>query len=162
MASNYVAQLVAEYYEYRGYFVRRNVQVGLRAKGGYECELDVIAYDPTNGQLVQVEPSMDADTWPERERRYAKKFDAGRKYIPQLFAGLNTAGGIEQIALFMGGRTRQTEEFCGGRIVYLREFLITVLKAVRDKPVMHRAVPEQYPILRTMQLVNEYREYMFR
>ena len=36
MASNFLEELVAEWYEYKGYFVRRNVRVGPRAKGGYE------------------------------------------------------------------------------------------------------------------------------
>ncbi len=81
MASNFLEQLVGEWYEYRGYFVRRNVLVGKRAKGGYECELDVVAFNPVTRHLVHIEPSMDCDSWPVRERRYGKKFRAGRKYI---------------------------------------------------------------------------------
>lgn len=61
-ASNYLEQLVGEWYEYRGYFVRRNVLVGKRAKGGYDCELDVVAFHPAKHHLVQIEPSMDADS----------------------------------------------------------------------------------------------------
>lgn len=75
---NHLEQLVAEWYEYRGYFVRRNVQVGPRTKGGYECELDVVAFHPAQNHLVHIEPSMDADSWTKREKRYAKKFSAGR------------------------------------------------------------------------------------
>jgi hypothetical protein len=41
MASNYLEQLIAEWYEYKGYFIRQNVWVGKRARGGYECELDI-------------------------------------------------------------------------------------------------------------------------
>ena len=44
MAANYLEQMIAVWYEYRGFFVRRNVLVGKRPKGGYECELDVVAY----------------------------------------------------------------------------------------------------------------------
>jgi hypothetical protein len=32
-------QLVAEWYEFQGYFVRRNVRVGRRLKGGHDGEL---------------------------------------------------------------------------------------------------------------------------
>ena len=42
MSANHLEQLIAEWYEFQGYFVRRNVLVGKRSKGGYECELDVI------------------------------------------------------------------------------------------------------------------------
>jgi hypothetical protein len=42
LAGNHLEALVAEWYEVRGYFVRRNVQVGKRPKGGYECEFDIV------------------------------------------------------------------------------------------------------------------------
>ena len=61
MASNYLEQLVAEWYEYQGYFIRRNVLVGKREQGGYECELDVVAFHPETKQLVHIEPSTDAE-----------------------------------------------------------------------------------------------------
>ena len=91
MATNYLEQLIAEWYEYKGYYVRRNLLVGKRVKGGFECELDVVAFNPKAKHLVHIEPSMDANSWAERERRYQKKFTAGRKYIPELFQGLRSA-----------------------------------------------------------------------
>ena len=42
MAHNYLERLVAEWYEYQRYFVRRNILVGMRDKGGHACELDVV------------------------------------------------------------------------------------------------------------------------
>ena len=69
-ANNFLEQLIAEWYELQGYFLRRNVWVGKRAKGGYECELDIIAFHPGKKHLVQIEPSMDASSWAERERKY--------------------------------------------------------------------------------------------
>ena len=44
MPFNYLEQLVAEWYDYKGYFLRRNVLVGKRAQGGYESELDIVAF----------------------------------------------------------------------------------------------------------------------
>ncbi len=161
MAHNYVEQLVSEYYEYQGYFVRRNVQVGPRAKGGYECELDVVAYDPKNKLLVQAEPSMDANTWAERERRYEKKFSAGKKYIPELFQGLSGDAELDQIAIFIGGHSREDRSLCGGRILYLWEFIRKAIDLIKDKHVLRSAVPEQYPILRTLQLVNNFHDHLF-
>jgi hypothetical protein len=161
MTQNYVEELVSEYYEYQDYFVRRNVQVGPRARGGYECELDVVAFHPERNHLVQIEPSMDADTWPERERRYEKKFCAGRNYVPDLFRGLTVAAELEQIAIFIGGHSRENRTLCGGHIVYLWEFLGDALKLLKDKHVLRSAVPEQYPILRTLQLVSNYHERLF-
>ena len=75
---NHLEELVSEWLGYRGYFVRRNVLVGKRAKGGYECELDVVAFHPGLRRLVHVEPSLDAHSWKKRAARFAKKFAAGR------------------------------------------------------------------------------------
>jgi len=85
---NYLEELTREWYEYQGYFVRQNVMVGKRPKGGYECELDVVAFHPVRKHLVHIEPSMDADSWAVREIRYKRKFNAGKKYIPTLFEGI--------------------------------------------------------------------------
>ena len=60
--ANFLEQLVAEWYEFRGYFVRRNINVGPRARGS-ESELDVVAFHPTKRHLVHIEPSMDAHSW---------------------------------------------------------------------------------------------------
>ncbi len=67
MGHNHLEQLVAEWYEFQGYFVRKNINVGKRLRGGYECELDIVAFHPKTKKLVQVETSMDADSWDKRE-----------------------------------------------------------------------------------------------
>ena len=85
MAGNHLEALVAEWYEFRGYFVRRNVQVGKLLKGGYHCELDIVAFHPEQRSLAHIEPSLDSDSWAKREVRYKKKFEAGRRHIPALF-----------------------------------------------------------------------------
>ena len=111
--TNFLEQLVAEWYEFQGYFVRRNVLMGKRAKGGYECELEIVAFHPTGKRLVQVEPSMDADSWEVRERRYHRKFEAGKKHIPDIFKGLNASPSIDQVAL-LGFASSKTSAVCSG------------------------------------------------
>jgi hypothetical protein len=46
---NHLEQLVAEWLQYNNYFVRMSVQVGARAKGGFEGELDVVGINLTSG-----------------------------------------------------------------------------------------------------------------
>lgn len=133
MAGNHLESLVAEWYEFRGYFVRRNVQVGKRPKGGYECELDIVAFNPEQGSLVQVEPSLDADSWAKRDARYQKKFGAGRKYIPGLFPGVPIPKHIEQIALFVYGGGDDRKQIAGGRVVFIREFMANVLASITHR-----------------------------
>ena len=78
---NHLEQLISEWYEFKGYFVRRNIKVGKLSKGGYEGELDVVAFHPMEKHLIHIEPSIDADSWSKRENRFKKKFSAGKKYI---------------------------------------------------------------------------------
>lgn len=154
---NHLESLVAEWHEYRGYFVRRNVHVGKRHNGGYECELDIVAFHPNTKHLVHIEPSMDSNTWTKREERYQKKFSAGRKYIPQLFQGVEIPGKIDQIALFgLGSGTTDRKMIAGGRIMMMPEFLGEIVTDLKKKRIEKEAIPEQYPLLRMVQFTCQY------
>ena len=74
MALSFLEQLVAEWYEFRGYFVRRKINVGPSLT---KFELDIVAFHPGKPHLVHIEPSMDAASWDRREKRYTAKFGAG-------------------------------------------------------------------------------------
>ncbi len=151
MASNHLEDLVAEWYEWNGYFVRRNVQVGRRAKGGYDCEIDIVAFHPEMKLLVQVEPSLHADSWAEREVRYQKKFAAGRQHIPGLFAGLDVPPEIDQVAIFFFAGRAPRCEIAGGRILPLHTFMGQVLESVKARR-FNAMIPEQFALLRTLQV----------
>jgi hypothetical protein len=156
MGANHLEDLVSEWYQFQGYFVRRNVQVGKRPQGGYECELDVVAFHPGLQKLVQIEPSLDADKWDKRELRYSKKFSAGRAHIPALFEGLTLPAELEQVALFVYGGGAKRTTVGGGRVMFIREFMREVLDRVRTRRVDSAAIPEQYPLLRTLQFAAQY------
>jgi hypothetical protein len=158
MSSNYLEQLVAEWFEYQGYFVRRNVLVGRRAKGGYECELDIVAFHPITKHLIHAEPSMDADSWSVRERRYRRKFMVGKKYIPALFEGLDIPVEIEQIAILVFASKSNHQTIGGGRVVIVQEILQEIFRKLRDRHLSSSAIPEHLIILRSFQFVTEYRK----
>jgi hypothetical protein len=156
MSGNHLEELVAECYQLQGYFVRRNVQVGKRLQGGYECELDVVAFHPGLQKLVHVEPSLDADKWEKREQRYAKKFAAGRRFIPAQFEGLPLPPELEQIALFVFGGGAGRTTVGGGRVLFIKDFMRDVLEKIRSRRVSSAAIPEEYPLLRTLQFAAQY------
>lgn len=158
---NYLEELVAEWYEFNGYFVRRNVRVGKRPKGGYEGELDVVAFHPEEKRLVHIEPSMDALAWAKREERFRKKFEAGRRHIPSLFRGLNIPKEVEQIALLQFASKKNRDRLGGGKLMLVSEFLVEMLRDLRKHSVASNAVPEDKPILRTLQFVAEHRAIAF-
>ncbi len=158
---NHLEQLVSEWYEYQGYFVRRNVHVGRRTNGGWECELDVIAFNPTKKHLVHIEPSMDANSWPKREKRYAKKFEAGRKYIPELFVGIEIPDHIEQIALFGIGSKTNNHVLAGGHVWLASDLLLQITSTLRKLRIEKAAVSQQFPLLRTIQFVCHHENLLF-
>lgn len=161
MANNFLEQLVAEWYEYRGYFVRRNVPVGKRPRGGYECELDVVAFNPAERHLVHIEPSMDAESWAIRERRYLKKFEAGRKFIPGLFPGLDVPQDIEQIAILIFASKVNHPTLGGGKVLLVSDLMREIMESLGDRKISENAVPEHHMLLRTLQFVVEYRKKVF-
>lgn len=152
---NFLEQLVAEWYELRHYFVRRNVKVGKRLKGGYDSELDIVAFNPEIKHLVHLEPSMDAHTWEKREQRFQAKFAAGKQHIPDLFKGFgDDLPEIEHIAvLVFAGKERQT---VGGKILLIQDLMQKIRSDLNGRSVNNNAVPEQYVILRSLQFASNY------
>ncbi len=151
---NFLESLVAEWYEFNGYFVRRNTRVGKRQRGGFESELDVVAFCPAKNHLVHIEVSSDAGSWPTRESRLTKKFEWGLKCIPGWFNGI-TLPEIERIAIFGEVRGKgHPKTIAGGKLLPMDEFLRIVKEGLPSsyKQVIH----EQFAILRALQLAKEY------
>ena len=116
-------------------------------------ELDVVGFHPQSGALVHYEPSIDALSWEKREARYKKKFEAGRKYIfKELFSWLPKSTRLEQIAVFISHPLGR-DTIAGGTIVSIDELMAEIRTKVTACGAMIRnAVPEQYPLLRTIQM----------
>lgn len=150
--ANHLEQLIAEWLEFKGYFVRRNVKVGKLSHGGHEGELDVVAYHPLENHLIQIEPSIDAHTWEKRETRFRKKFDAGRKYIiSEILPWLPHNKRFEQWAVLWGS-DRNHDEVGGGKVIPIWKLYRMIARDVLaiGNPAGN-AIPEQFPLLRTMQ-----------
>ncbi len=152
--STHLEDLFSEYYEWLGYLTRRNVLVGKRDKGGWSMELDIVAWNPMTNDLLHLEPSTDAYSWAKRTERYRKKFEAGQKYIykdvmPWLAP---KKAPLNQVAVFISaGADRR--EICGGSVRTVDEYMAEIRERVRAQGVMGKgAIPEQYPLLRTIQL----------
>lgn len=158
---NHLEQLVSEWLDYNGYFVRKNVLVGKRSAGGYECELDVVAFNTQTNHLVHVEPSLDADSWVKREERFTRKFDAGRRYIPELFSGMDVPDDLDQVALFLFASKANHERVGGGKVMLVSELYHEITTGLRGKRVAKKAVSEQFPLLRTIQQCLEYEVLLF-
>ena len=154
---NFLEQLLAEWYEYEGYFVRTNVKARKRVKGGWDVELDVLAYDPSNGILCHIETSGDADSWAERKRRFlTKKFILTREEYEAILGC--KVDKIEKIAVVGYVRSTEVDLNWGQNITVLLipDLMTQIAKKLRSKHPMQEAVPEGFPILRAVQTVLAY------
>jgi hypothetical protein len=154
--ANFLEQLVAEWYEFQDYFVRRNVNVGKRQKGGYDSELDVVAFNPSKRHLVHVETSMDCHSWVKRDKRFTAKFKAGKEHIPTLFPSFADLPEIEQMAVLVYGSNINHPKIGGGRIILIKDLMNEIHKELATREVRNKAVPEQYVILRGLQFAANY------
>ena len=96
---NHLEQLVSEWLQFKGYFVKSCVSVGPRQRGGFEGELDVVGLHVPNQHLIHVECSLDAVSKQDRDKRFRPKFERGRKYAKGLFPGLTGPDDLDQVAL---------------------------------------------------------------
>ncbi|HWN94466.1 MAG TPA: hypothetical protein VNT99_05505 [Methylomirabilota bacterium] len=152
---SHLENLIIEYYRWCGCDVRHNQKVGPRERGGWEMELDVIVHDAKNSTLLHLEPSLDAMSWAKREARFTKKFEAGRKYIPtDIFPSVPSSVKLEQIAILISaGPARQ--RLAGADVWTVDEMVARIRDSVRAKGIAARAaIPEQFPLLRTIQFVT--------
>jgi hypothetical protein len=158
MATNFLESLISEWLQYKGMFVRTNVFVGPREKGGYECELDVVAIDLQEKRILHYEPTMDALSWSEREKRFKRKFDAGKKYIPNLFLDFMKIhpDWIEQYAVLGFGSDKNRKKIGGGIIITAKNLFKQILEDIKDKKIESQAISENMPRLRTIQFMLNY------
>jgi len=149
----HIEDLLAQYLDWKGYVVKKNVKVGRLKHGGWQMELDIVAYHPPTQDLVHYEPSLDADSWKKREERYRKKFSAGRKYIrSKVFGWLPKGTRLRQIAVF-NTHPQNRHKIAGGILQSVDELMAEIRRAIVKQGLMNRnAVPEQFAHLRTLQL----------
>jgi hypothetical protein len=148
---NHLEQLVSEWLQYRGYFVRTSVPVGPRPQGGYAGELDVVAVHPATKKMLHIECSLDALSEEKRQARYALKFLVGHAFAKEVFEGFDIEGEPEKIVVlqFASGRQRN---FGGARMVTVRDLIAEIRHGLLGTSPARKAVSVNMPLLRTLQM----------
>lgn len=152
---SHLETLIAEFLEWRGYLVRKNIKVNKLKHGGWAMELDIVGYHPETKDLVHYEPSLDAHTWQVREARFRKKFAAGKAFINiEVFPWLPKQIRLRQIAVLPVHPTNRNM-LAGATIQSIDEFSAEVCAVVmKEGPMRSKAISEQYPLLRTIQMTR--------
>lgn len=151
---DYLQQLATEWYEYQGYFVHRDLWIGLEPDGSYECELDLVAFHPLRRHLVQIETSFDLLDWKEKEQHFQLKFEAGRKYLHRSF-GAESRVHLDQIALVIGDDDTPPA-VAGARVERLADLLSAIIAELQSFAMAELPIPGQWPVLRTLQFLAAY------
>ena len=150
---NFLEQLVAEWYGYRGHFVRTNVRIGKRKGGGWEGEMDVVAFDPNTKVLTHIETSGDAAAWEQRRISFQKKFETAARYYTSTFRfPINR---VEKVAIVGPIKPRTVRGFGNDITVLSIPELMRQIKVELVKlDELHTVVPESYPLLRAIQFAQ--------
>lgn len=147
---NFLEQLVAEWYDFQGYFVRTNIKIGKRKGGGYEGEIDVMAFDPKSKTLFHLEASGGADSWRERQDNFKKKFGIATKHYKAIFDF--EFDKVRKIAIVSFSKPKSFVDFGGDvELVSIPELMTQITKRMKELDPMKKAVPEGYPLLRAIQ-----------
>jgi len=152
---NHLEQLVSEWLQHNGYFVRTSVLVGRRPNGGHEGELDVVGIHIGRNHVIHVECSLDADSKERREKRFTDKFERGRKHIEQVFIGLTVdPAKLDSVAVLQFPNKGVTH-LGGGRLLHTRELVHEIFQGLSGSSPASGAVPSNLPLLRTLQLAAD-------
>lgn len=100
---------------------------------------------------------MDANSWSKREAWFEKKFALGIEHVPSLFSGISLPEKMQQIALLGYGGRGGRSHLAQGEIQLISELLSESLQLLRGRSMHSAAVPEQYPILRTLHFVAQHK-----
>lgn len=148
---NYLEMLAEEYHSYIGYFVRSNVRARKRDRGGYDVEIDVLAFSPNNQKLLHIETSGAAVTWEaNRESLMQKKFSLTKQEYEE-----NLGCSIAEVQKVMIiGWAKSSEAFIDGeiKVVPIPAFIREIARELRNRHPQKEIVPEQFPLLRSMQM----------
>jgi len=146
----FAEKLLAEWYEYKGYFVKTNIRINKLKTGGYGGEMDVVAYNPKINEMIHIEVSGEAISWKKKKEKIEDKFKTAKESYEEEFQF--ECPPIKQIVVVGVSKPRKEIEF--DNEIQLKSFteqfgeICHELKKVNPTK---KVVPEKYPIIRTIQ-----------
>ncbi|MFW9996052.1 MAG: hypothetical protein ACFFD4_28685 [Candidatus Odinarchaeota archaeon] len=155
----YLEELVAEWYDFKGYFVKTNIPFGKGEQGGIKGEIDVLVYDPATQVLKHVEVETGATSYSEIAEKTSKKFERASDYYSKLFpSGVRSIE--KQIITGWGDMKQENRELIknttGADLITIKEFFNEIKTGVQAIDPTSNAIPECYRLLRTVQMFSYY------
>ncbi|NPA51438.1 MAG: hypothetical protein GXO22_00895 [Aquificae bacterium] len=161
MYENFLEELIYEYFEFKNFFVKRNIKLRKRTRGGYDREIDILALCPRNNHLYHIESSFAADSWEQTILNFKnKKFDITQEEYANLIGLSADKIKIFKVAILLNvpkkNRKQKKEDFkikTGAKLLSIGEFMRIVKHSIKFREPLKKAVPEKYPLLRTIQFL---------
>ena len=152
---NFLEKLTAEWYEYKGYFIRTNIRFGKTGHGGHIGEMDVIAYHPKTREFIHIECSSDSLSWEKKKKIFTKKFKNAKKFYNENFPFNKSK--IRKIVITGFSRPRNNTEqkmnFGEGiEVILVPDFVILISSEISKLDPWYISINENsYPLLRSIQ-----------
>jgi len=154
---NFLEELAAEWYEYNGHFVRKNIKFGGpagKSSGGHTGEIDIAAFEPKTSTLTHIETSADAYTQEARRIRFVKKFTTASAHYVDLFGFP-----IKEVkrVVIVGFSTNQQKfdwRLADGSRIEIKDipsFILEISSRLGKLDPVAKAIPESLPLLRAIQ-----------
>ena len=143
MSINTIEQVVAEWYDLRGYFIRRNIMRPNPPRG--QTDLDVVAFHPNTRHMIHIEGSTASERWSAVKLKMEAKFPLDRAYLARLYPDLP----LEQLLVYYR-RVPDEHLDSGIRILAFPDLLSEIRAYLKTHRLDERKVPEAFPLLRVL------------
>jgi hypothetical protein len=154
--TNFLEQLTAEYYELNGNYVVRNRKYGMRSRGGWIGEFDVVAIDIAKKKIVHIECCARRKSKDTTQSSLERKFATAREHIRSVVTWLDESYELRQIAIIEGKTKRLKITIPGAKVMSSEQFIEDCIILCRHYAEIRMVIPETHPIMRTIYFVHLY------
>ena len=152
---NFVEELVAEWLEYKGWLVTRNVRYGEKPKGsagGYKGECDILAFHPGHGKYKHVECSQASLSRAKLAAKFLVQFNKAKDCYAILMPGSSK---VQRLAV--GGWTKEPAVIGEGiEIKTIPQFVADLCQKLEPPVPWTKILPQKFPLLRAIQCAVAY------
>ncbi len=154
---NFLEQLAAEWYAYNGYFVLTNRKYGEPEGGGFEGEVDVLAFHAHKREFLHIETSSDASSWANRKQKFRRQFAKAKRYYRNwLPCKVSEVKKIAIVGFALNPKVLPDYFGDGISIQSVPDFVAKITATLAKRKPMEEAVPEGFPLLRAIQFAVHY------
>ncbi|WP_297453939.1 hypothetical protein [Persephonella sp.] len=165
MYQNFLEELIYEYLDFKGCFVKRNIKLRKREKGGFDREIDILALDTRNCIVYHIETSFATNkSWDQTIENFKrKKFDIKKKEYAQLVGLEAHEIQIVKVAILLNVPKQKEkrdlfEKETKSKLYSIKEIMEEIKSPITSKDPLKEAIPEKYPLLRTIQFIHHFTE----